>query len=126
MQIEPDKGVALVVLEQDVVVWLVLLYERIFQHQRLELAARDNDVEVMHLLHHGLDLRQMLPVEIAADAVLQLLRLTDVYDLSVLVEHDVHARQQRQIICFFTQRIEHDFPPACVRPLLPSGLSPAP
>ena len=126
MQIEPDKRVALVILEQDVVVRLVLLYERVFQHQRLELAARDNDVEVMHLLHHGLDLRQMLPVEIAADAVLQLLRLADVYDLSVLVEHDVHARQQRQIICFFTQRIEHDFPPACVRPLLPPGLSPAP
>ena len=107
MQVQPDKWVALVVLEQNVVVRLVLLYERVFQHQRLKLAARDNDIEVMHLLHHGLDLRQMFPVEIAADAVLQLLRLADVYDLSVLVEHDVHARQQRQIICFFTQRIEH-------------------
>ena len=86
---------------------LMLLYQRIFQNQRLELTARDNNVEVAHLFDHGRDLWQMLAVEIAADTVFQLLRLPDVYDLPVLVEHDIHTRQQRQIIRFFTQSIEH-------------------
>jgi len=89
---------------------LMTLYKRIFQHQRLKLGACDNDIEVRNLFDHGRDLRQMLAVEIAADAVLQLFRLADVYDLVLRVEHDVHARQQREIICFFAQSIQHTAP----------------
>ena len=95
-QIHPDEGIALVVLEEDVVVRLVALDERVFQHQRLELARRDDDVEVRNLFHHGRHLGQVLPVEIAADPVFQFFGLADVDDLAVRVQHDIHAGQQRQ------------------------------
>ena len=106
-RVDADEGVALVVLEQDIVVRLVALDQRVFQHQRLEFARGDDDVEIPHLVHHRGDLRQMLTAKIARDAVFQLLRLTDVKHLAVLVEHDIHARQQRQIIRFFQQRVKH-------------------
>ena len=78
---------------------LVALDGGVFQHQGLKLAARDDDVEVAHLVHHGCDLWQVLAVEVARDAVFELFGLADVDDLIVLVEHDVHARQQRQTVC---------------------------
>ena len=78
---------------------LVALDEGVFQHEGLKLAARDNDIEVAHLVHHGGDLGQVLAVEVARDAVFELFGLSDVNDLVVLVEHDVHARQQRQTVC---------------------------
>ena len=97
--VKADEGIALVVLEEDVVVGLVPLDEGVFEHEGLKLAPRDDDVEVPHLVHHGGDLRQVLAVEIARDAVFELLGLADVDDLIVLVKHDVHARQQRQAVC---------------------------
>ena len=74
---------------------LVPLDEGVFQHQGLKLTLGDDDVEVRHLFHHGRHLGQVFPVEIAADPVFQLLGLAHVDDLALLVEHDVHARQQR-------------------------------
>ena len=86
---------------------LMALDEGVFQHQSLQLTAGDDDVEVPHFLHHGGHLRQMLAVEIAADPVFELLRLADVDDLVMLVQHDVHARQQREMIRFFPQSFQH-------------------
>ena len=86
---------------------LVLLDEGVFQHQRLKLAAGDDDVEVRHLLHHGGHLGQMLPVEIAADPVLELLGLAHIDDLIVLVQHDIDPGQQGQMIRFFPQFVQH-------------------
>ena len=48
--------VALVVLQKDVVPGHVLLDERVLQHQRLELAAHDDGVEVVHQPDHGVGL----------------------------------------------------------------------
>ena len=107
LHVHAHKGIALIVLEEDVILRLVPLYKRVFQHQRFKLASGDNDVEIAHLFHHRGDLRQVLAVEIAADAVFQLLRLADVYDLVMLVEHDVHAWQKRKIIRFFAESIKH-------------------
>ena len=47
-RVDTDEGIALVILEEDIVVGLVALYERVFKHQRLELAASDDDVEVVY------------------------------------------------------------------------------
>ena len=77
---------------------LVALDEGVFQHQRFKLAARDDDVKIRHLLHHGRHLGQMLAVEIAGDAVFELFGLADIDDLIVFIEHDVHAGQQRQAV----------------------------
>ena len=105
--VDADEGIALVVLELDVVVRLVPLDEGVLQHQRLELAVRDDHVEVAHLVHHRGHLRQMLAAEIAHDAVFQPLGFADVDNLGILVEHDVHARQLRQVIRFFQKRVKH-------------------
>ena len=97
--IEADKRIALVVLEQDVVMGFVPLDERIFQYQSFKLAACDNDVEVPHLIHHGGNLGKMFSMEITRDTVLELFGFADIDNLALLVEHDVHARQQRQPVC---------------------------
>ena len=77
---------------------LVALDEGVFQNQGFKLAPGDDDVEIAHLVHHGGDLGQMLPVEIACDAVFELFGFAHIDDLPLLVEHDVHARQQRQSV----------------------------
>ena len=72
------------------------LDERIFQDQGFEFAGGNNHLKVGHFFNHGRDLREVLAVEITAHAVFELLGLADVDHLAVLVEHDIHARQQRQ------------------------------
>ena len=105
--VHPHEGIALVVLQEDVIVGLVALDEGVFQHQGLKLAAGDDDVEVRHLFHHGGHLGQMLPVEIAADPVFQLLGFAHVDDLAPGVQHDVDPGQQGQPIGFLPQGIQH-------------------
>ena len=103
LHVQADEGIALVVLEQDVVVRLVALYERVFQHQRLEFALDYDDVEVVHLGHHGRDLGQVFAAEIACHAVFERLGLAHVYDLAADVLHYIHAGQQRQAVGLVAQ-----------------------
>ena len=86
---------------------LMPLDQGVFQHQGLKLAGGHDDVKVRHLVHHGLYLGQMLPVEIAADPVFQLLGLANVYHFALFIQHDIHPRQQGQMIGFFSQGIKH-------------------
>ena len=92
---------------------LVPLDEGVFQHKGLKLTPGDNDVEVAHLIHHGGHLGQVIPVKIAADTVFQFFGLADIDNLAVLVQHDVHAGQQREAVCLVGQGIKygigHDF-----------------
>ena len=106
-RVHPHEGIALVVLQQDVVVGLMALDEGVFQHQGLKLAVGDDDVEVRHLFHHGCHLGQMLPVEIAADPVFELFGLAHIDDLAPGVQHDIDPRQQGQMIGFFPQFFQH-------------------
>ena len=91
-----DIAVALVVLEQDVVFRGMLLDQRAFQYQALELGIGDDVGEVVHVVHHPPHLFGVvvLRAEVLADAVFQLLRLADVDDLARLVLHDIYARLQ--------------------------------
>ena len=107
--VQTHEGVALVVLEQDVVFGFVQLDERVFEHERLKLGLHDNDIEIRNVRDHGRHLRQVLAAKIARDAVFERFRLADVDDLAVLVEHDVHARQQREHIGLFAQLLGSEF-----------------
>ncbi len=90
--------VALVVLEQDVVFRAVLLDEAAFEHQRLELAVRQDILEILDARDHAAHLRVVVPfrAEILAHPVFQRLGLADVDDLPALVVHQVDAGVQRK------------------------------
>lgn len=73
--IKPYKRIALIILEQDVIVRLMLLNERIFKNKRLKLRVDDNNVKVVYLLYHRLDLWQVRAAKIARDTVFQFFAL---------------------------------------------------
>ena len=107
--VQTHEGIALVVLEQDVVFGFVQLDERVFEHERFELGLHDDDIEIRNVRNHGRHLRQVLAAKIARDAVFECFRLADIDDLAVLVEHDVHARQQWEHIGLFAQLLGSEF-----------------
>ena len=101
---------------------LMLLNERIFKNKRLKLRVDDNNVKVVYLLYHRLDLWQVRAAKIARDTVFELFCLAYIYDLPRRVEHNVNAREHRQLICFFKQLLAHLSPhcpyfPQCTRRL---------
>ena len=95
---EADEGVALVVLQEDVVAGHVPLDEGVLQHQGLELALDEDGVEVVHLGHHGPGLLRVGRglLEVLAHPVAELLGLAHVDDLTGLIHHQVDPRLQRQ------------------------------
>ena len=99
------KGIALVVLEEDVVFGAVALDEGVFQHQRLKLTGDENRVEMIHLGDHlpGLGRVRGALLKILAHPVFQLLRLAHIDHFPGLVHHEVHAGHQRQIIGLLPQ-----------------------
>ena len=102
---QPDKGVALVVLQQDVVAGHMPLDEGVFQHQGLKLAGDENGVEPVHLGHHlpGLDRVSGAVLEILAHPVFQFFRLAHINDPAGLVHHQIDAGSQGQVIGLFPQ-----------------------
>ena len=107
-----DVGVALVVLEQDVVFGGVGLDLAGLQHQRLELALADDDVKAEGVGDHLGDLVVVghpLP-EILADPGAQPLGLADINDLAAFVPDDIDPWQQGQHAGLLVQlRFGHRF-----------------
>ena len=109
--VEPHEGIALVVLQKNIVPGLVPLDQGVLQDQCLELRAHHDGVEVIHLGHHhpGLFVVAAAGLEVLADAVFQLFRLAHIDDQSRLVHHDVHARGQGQAVRLLQQLLfRHD------------------
>ena len=106
VQIDAQIRIALVILEQDVVLRHVALDERAFEHQRLKFRSGNNDVEMVDLGDHAPCLWRMGRgiLKILADTVFELLGLADVDDRAGLVLHDIDARLQRE-----TQRLVLEF-----------------
>ena len=97
--------VALVILQQDVVLGGVGLDLACFQHQRFELALADDHIKVEGMLDHLGDLGVVgnaLP-EILAHPGAQPLGLADVDDFIPLVPDDIDPRQQGQYLRLFVQ-----------------------
>ena len=98
IRVQPDIGIALVVLEQDVVFGLVFFDHRVLEHERFELGFGHNDVEII-------DMADQLPrfgaqalgrLKIVGNAVAQQLGLADVDHLAGFVLVQVNARLHGQ------------------------------
>ena len=72
-----DIAVALVVLEQNVVLRLVLLYHRVLEHERFKLTVRDDDIEVVDMADQlaRLGVQPFGRLEVVGHAVLSSLAL---------------------------------------------------
>ena len=111
---QPDKGVALVILEEDIVPGHVLLDEGVLQHQSLKLRADDDSLKVVHLTDHGLGLEVVAPVllKVLAHPVLQFFCLTHIDHGAVFPVHQVYPRGQGQAVGLFQQfRLGHRVSP---------------
>ena len=91
-----DHGIALSVLEQDVVVRVVLLDQVVLEHERLVLVSRDHVVDVVYPADKRARLGIPVGEEVAGHAPAQILRLADVDHLVVTVLHHVDAALLRQ------------------------------
>ena len=93
-QIDAQVRIALVILQEDVVLGHVPLDERAFEHERLKFRPGDDGVEMVDLRDHLPRLRRVggRILKILADPVFELLRLADVDDRAGLVLHQVHTR----------------------------------
>ena len=98
IRVQPDIGIALVVLEQDVVFGLVFFNHRVLKHERFELGFGHNDIEIIdmadQLARFGAQAFRRL--KIVGNAVAQQLGLADVDHLAGLVLVQVYARLHGQ------------------------------
>ena len=97
--VQPHIGIAFVVLEQNVVLRLVLLYHRVFEHERFKLAVRDDDIEVVDMADQltRLGVQPFGRLEVVGHAVLQQLGLADVNHLAGLILVHVNAGLHGQL-----------------------------
>ena len=110
--LQTDEGIALVVLQKNVIAGLMALDKGVFQHQRLKFRAYENGVKPIHLRDHhprfGVVGRAAL--EILADAVFQFFRLAHIDHKTRLVHHQVDTGHKRKGIGFFQQLLSvHGF-----------------
>ena len=122
VSVQPHKGIALVVLQQDVVPGHVALDERVLQDQGLELRGHENGIEMIHLGHHGPGLFIVggSILEILADAVFQLFGLAHINHLAGFVHHQIDPRGKGQIVGLLPQLVlGHSGAPFRVFPSIP-------
>jgi hypothetical protein len=82
---DDDLGIGLVVLEQDIVAWLVLLDEGVLEDESFGLGAYDYILYTTNLAHQEAGLRAGdIPLEVAADTPTEVLRLSHVDDVPFL------------------------------------------
>ena len=104
LHIQPQIGIALVILQKNVVFGHIALDQRAFQHQGFKFTACRNGIKMVDLADHHFGLWGVGGgvLEILADPVFQLFGLTHIDDLIGLVPHDIHAGSigQRQGLFF--------------------------
>ena len=108
LHIQPQVGIPLVILQQNIVFGGIPLDQAAFQHQGLKLRSCHDHVEVMYMADHdpGFGAVGCGVLEILADAVFQLLGLAHVDDLVIFVSHDIHTRRKGQGQRFVLQFIK--------------------
>ena len=91
---DPDIAIALIVFQQDIILWGILLYERTLQHQGFKLRVGDDKVIVIDVGHHFPHLWQMILTlsEIRCHTVAEIFRLADIDYLFHFVFHYITAR----------------------------------
>ena len=93
-----EVGITLVIPQVDVVTRPVALDQRGFKQQRLVFRMRDRDLDIRHLVEHGLGLGVARRAqEIAGHPLLQVLGLADIEHVALGVVHAVHAGRLSQL-----------------------------
>ena len=97
--VQPHIRIALVVLEQDVVLGLVLLYHRVLEHEGFELTVGDDNIEIIDMADElaCLGVQPFGRLEVVGHAVFQQLGLADINDLAGLVLVHIHAGLHGQL-----------------------------
>ena len=108
LHIQAKVGIALIILQEDVVLGHIPLDQRAFQHQRLKFTGGHNHVKMMDFTYHDAGFRCMgsRVLKVLADPVFQFFRFADIDDLVGFVPHDIHARRIGQRKCFLLQFIK--------------------
>ena len=98
IRVQPDIGIALVVLQKDVVLRLIFFDHRVLEHERFELAFGDDDIEIVNMADQlpRFGVQPLGRLKIVGHAVAQQLCLADIDHLAGLVLVQVHARLHRQ------------------------------
>ena len=91
-----DEGIGLVVLEHDIVLGLVLLYEVDLKKQGLNIGFSDDKFKIHNLRYQGFRLGIVAPSEIGPHPIAKILGLPHIDDSTVLVFVNVTARTRRQ------------------------------
>ena len=91
--VQPHIGIAFVVLEQNVVLRLVLLYHRVLEHERFKLAVCDDDIEVVDMADQlaRLGVQPFGRLKVVGHAVAEQLGLADVNHLAGLILVHINA-----------------------------------
>ena len=94
LHIQPQIGVALVILEKNIIFGGIPLDQAAFQHQRLELGSCHDHIEMVDVADHnpGLGAVGGGVLEILADAVFQFFGLAHIDDFILFIAHDIHTR----------------------------------
>ena len=102
-------GIALVVLEADIIAGTMLLDEVALEDERFHLRACHDGLEIRDFLHHGAHLRRMslIALEILPHAILQHDCLAHINDFPTGILHEIHPRGIRQQLQFFLHKLRH-------------------
>ncbi len=102
---ELDVGIGLVVAQQDVEARLPLLDEVVLERERFLVVVEQNVLDIARFRDQraGLDIREPVVVEVAADAAAEIVGLADVDYGPVRVLIEVHAWQQGQLRSFVAE-----------------------
>ena len=97
--------IALVILQKNVVLGLVLLDKTALEHKCLVLSVSYYKIIVKDVFHHLCHLRRVVGrlSEITGNTVFKILRLADVDDLTGLVFHFIDAGEGGKSVGFFSE-----------------------
>ena len=98
IRIQSDVGIALVILQKDVILGLVFFYHRVFQNQCFKLAFSHDDVKIIDMADElsGFGIEPLGRLEVVGYAIAQQLGFADINDLAGFVLVQIHARLHRQ------------------------------
>ena len=108
LHVQAQIGVALVILQKNVVFWHIALDEGAFQHQRLKFTGRNNHIKMMDFAYHHLCFWGVGGgiLKILADPVFQLFGLADIDNLVGFIPHNIHPGCIRQGQCLLFQFVK--------------------
>ncbi len=111
VEIELQRGIAFVILEDDVIAGMVFSNQGRLEDQGFLFTGGADGLESVNLAHQdpGLDVHLALGLEIGTQALFKVDRLADVNHRSGCIFHQIAPRSVADCIKFFLERRLHGF-----------------